>query len=57
MKPEDITYIFDFAQVDSIIVDHEYVSLLDDYKKTHPNTPLIVDNVGVAATANAWTEL
>ncbi|KAI0014014.1 acetyl-CoA synthetase-like protein [Xylariaceae sp. FL0662B] len=42
-KAEDITYIFDFAEVDSIIVDQEYLSLLDDFKKSHPNVPLIVD--------------
>ncbi len=45
MKPEDITYILDFAEVDSIIIDHEYVSLLDDYRKSHPDVPLIIDNV------------
>ena len=45
MKKEEITYIFDFAEVDCIIVDHEFVSLLDDYKTTHPKVPLIIDNV------------
>ena len=48
LKQEDITYIFDFAEVDSIIVDHEFVSLLDGYKKTHPQVPLIIDNVSEA---------
>lgn len=48
LKPEDISYIFDFAEVDSIIVDHECVSLLDDYRRTHPNVPLIIDNVSTA---------
>ncbi|KAI2626537.1 acetyl-CoA synthetase-like protein [Hypoxylon sp. NC1633] len=43
LKADDITYILDFAEVDSIIVDHEYVPLLDDFKKTHPHVPLIVD--------------
>ncbi|XDG01457.1 hypothetical protein ABKA04_001072 [Annulohypoxylon sp. FPYF3050] len=43
LKPEDITYIFDFADVDSIIVDNEYLSLLDDFRKSHPNVPFIVD--------------
>ncbi|KAI1384530.1 acetyl-CoA synthetase-like protein [Hypoxylon trugodes] len=43
LKPEDITYIFDFAEVDSIIVDDEYVSLLDEFKKGHPHVPFIVD--------------
>jgi hypothetical protein len=31
--------------VDSIIVDREYLSLLDDFKKSHPNVRLIVDLV------------
>lgn len=44
LKAGDITYIFDFAEVDSIIVDQEYVSLLDDFKQSHPNVPFIVDS-------------
>lgn len=43
LKPDDITYIFDFAEVDSIIVDAEFVHLLDDFKKSHPNVRLIID--------------
>ncbi|KAI0106110.1 AMP-binding enzyme [Hypoxylon sp. NC0597] len=43
LKPDDITYIFDFAEVDSIIVDNEYLSLLDDFKKSHPHVNFIVD--------------
>ena len=43
LKPEDISYIFDFAEVDSIIADAEYVHLLDTYKRDHPNVPVIVD--------------
>ncbi|KAI1654285.1 acetyl-CoA synthetase-like protein [Daldinia decipiens] len=43
LKPDDITYIFDFAQVDSIIVDNEYLSLLDGFKESHPDVPFIVD--------------
>jgi hypothetical protein len=45
LKPDDITYIFDFAEVDSIVVDNEYVSLLDDFKKTHPKVKFIIDTV------------
>jgi hypothetical protein len=45
LKPDDITYIFDFAEVDSIIVDKEYESLLDDFKKSHPSIPFIIDLV------------
>ncbi|KAI1376810.1 acetyl-CoA synthetase-like protein [Hypoxylon crocopeplum] len=43
LKADDVTYIFDFAEVDSIIVDHEYLPLLDDFKKSHPHVPFIVD--------------
>jgi len=45
LKPEDISYIFDFSDVDSIIVDVEYESLLDLFRKEHPNIPVIIDIV------------
>lgn len=45
LKPDDISYILDFAEVDSIIVDAEYEGLLDAYRQTHPNIPIIVDLV------------
>ena len=47
LKPGDVTYIFDFAEADTIIVDQEYVPLLDDFKKSHPNVRLIVDLVSI----------
>ncbi|KAI1327831.1 AMP-binding domain-containing protein [Xylariaceae sp. FL0255] len=43
LKPDDVEYIFDFADVDSIIVDNEYLSLLDGFRKSHPNVRIIVD--------------
>ncbi|KAK3333900.1 hypothetical protein B0T19DRAFT_140462 [Cercophora scortea] len=43
LKPEDISYIFDYAEVDSIIVDAEYVGLLDSFRKDHPAVAIIVD--------------
>lgn len=43
LKPEDISYIFNHSEVEIIIVDAEYVPLLDRYKKDHPNVPFIVD--------------
>jgi len=43
LKKDDITYIFDFAKVDSIIVDAEYLSLIDDFRKSHPDVKIIVD--------------
>jgi acyl-CoA synthetase (AMP-forming)/AMP-acid ligase II len=45
LKPDDIAYIFDFAEVDCIIVDNEFVGLLDVFKENHKNVPLIVDMV------------
>lgn len=45
LKEEDVAYILDFAEVDCIIVDHEFVGLLDEYKRTHPDVPLLVDSV------------
>ncbi|KAI9684213.1 MAG: Acyl-CoA synthetase member 3, mitochondrial [Trizodia sp. TS-e1964] len=43
LKTDDIAYIFDHAEVDSIIVDAEFLPLLDAYKSIHPAVPLIVD--------------
>ncbi|CAZ79460.1 unnamed protein product [Tuber melanosporum] len=40
LKRDDIHYIFDHAEVDSIIVDREYVHLLNGFK---PEIPKIVD--------------
>ncbi|KAI0127923.1 AMP-binding enzyme [Xylariales sp. AK1849] len=44
LKSDDITYIFNFAEVDSIIVDQEFVSLLDDFKTAYPKVPFIIDS-------------
>lgn len=43
LKPDDIAYIFDHSDAEAIIVDAEYVHLLDDFKKNHPKIPLIID--------------
>jgi acyl-CoA synthetase (AMP-forming)/AMP-acid ligase II len=43
LKTEDISYIFTFSGVDSIIVDQEYLHLLDDFRKQKPDVPFIVD--------------
>ncbi|EHA54010.1 AMP-binding domain-containing protein [Pyricularia oryzae 70-15] len=43
LKQEDIAYIFEFANVDAIIVDAEFVGLLELYQKDHVNVPLIID--------------
>ncbi|KAI0395356.1 AMP-binding domain-containing protein [Xylariaceae sp. FL0594] len=43
LKPDDVTYIMDFVEVDSIIVDKEFISLLDDFRTSHPQVRIIVD--------------
>lgn len=43
MKPEDIHYIFTHADVDAVVVDATFVSLLDSYQRSNPGVPLIVD--------------
>ena len=43
LKHEDITYIFEHADAEAIIVDAEFLPLLDGYRKKHPGIPLIVD--------------
>lgn len=50
LKQEDIAYIFDFAEVDAIVVDAEFVNLLDLYRKDHRDIPLIIDNVSPTST-------
>lgn len=43
LKTEDITYIFDHADADAILVDAEYVHLLDQFRREHPKVAIIVD--------------
>lgn len=43
LKPEDIGYIFEHSEAEIIIVDQEFVSLLDSFRQDHPNIPLLVD--------------
>jgi acyl-CoA synthetase (AMP-forming)/AMP-acid ligase II len=43
LKTDDITYIFTHADVDMIIADFEFVSLLDGFRAENPNVPILVD--------------
>ncbi|KAI9753118.1 MAG: hypothetical protein M4579_005332 [Chaenotheca gracillima] len=43
LKADDIAYIFDHAEAEIIIVDAEFVPILESYRRKHPNVPLIVD--------------
>ena len=44
LKSDDIAYIFTHADVEIIVVDAEFVPLLEGYRKACPNVPLIVDD-------------
>lgn len=50
LKPDDIAYIFEFAEVDSIIVDKEFEDLLSVYQSRHSKVPVIVDYVGLPSS-------
>ncbi|KAK2738188.1 hypothetical protein FQN57_007163 [Myotisia sp. PD_48] len=43
LKPDDIAYIFNHAEVDAIIVDEEFLPLIEEYQKQYGPTPIIVD--------------
>ncbi|KAK0650980.1 putative acyl-activating enzyme 1 [Lasiodiplodia hormozganensis] len=43
LKPEDISYIFQHSDAEIIIVDAEFVSLLDGYRSSRPSVPILVD--------------
>ncbi|KAB8296948.1 hypothetical protein EYC80_002356 [Monilinia laxa] len=43
LKEEDIIYIFEFAGVDAIIVDREFVGLLEGFRKRNGRVRIIVD--------------
>lgn len=43
LKEDDIAYIFDHAEADVIIVDQEFLPLLEAFRKTHPEVPFIID--------------
>ncbi|KAL5040973.1 hypothetical protein BDW71DRAFT_201742 [Aspergillus fruticulosus] len=43
LKADDIKYIFEHSEVDIIIVDVQYVSLLDSFRNAHCDIPMLVD--------------
>lgn len=43
LKHEDLTYIFTHSDAEAIIVDAEFLPLLDDFRKANPEIPFIVD--------------
>ncbi|KAL4809539.1 hypothetical protein BDV18DRAFT_167499 [Aspergillus unguis] len=44
LKADDIQYILEHSEVDLVIVDAEYASLLAAFSRSHPNVPILVDN-------------
>ncbi|KAG5927332.1 hypothetical protein E4U42_002355 [Claviceps africana] len=44
LKDEDVAYIFEFAEVDCIIVDKEFKDLLGKFVAKNSSVPLIIDN-------------
>lgn len=44
LKADDIAYIFGHADVDSILVDAEFVHLLDEFRQKQPGVRIIVDD-------------
>lgn len=48
LKEDDINYIFEFAEVDLIVADQEFVGLLDTFKKTKPGVKIVVDTVSLS---------
>lgn len=43
LRPEDVSYILGFADVDSVVVDREFEGLLDVFRAEHPKVVVIVD--------------
>lgn len=43
LKHDDISYIFQHADVDMIIADAEFVGLLDEFKKSRPDVTILID--------------
>lgn len=43
LKEDDISYIFDHAEVDAIIVDFEFEHLLQGFRQSHPKVGIILD--------------
>ena len=43
LKKEDIAYIFAHSDVETIIVDAEFLPLLDVFRQANPNIPVIID--------------
>lgn len=52
LKPDDITYILGHAEVDCVLVDEEFIGLLDDFRSKYPRVSLLVDSVSETQRRN-----
>lgn len=43
LKPDDIEYIFTHSDVEAIVVDQEFLPLLESFRRSNPNVSIIVD--------------
>ena len=43
LSVEDVDYILGFAEVDCVIVDHEFEPLLESFRKSHPGVHVLLD--------------
>lgn len=43
MKPDDIAYVLSHSEVEAVVVDLEFVPLLNRYRQANPEIPFIVD--------------
>lgn len=51
LKEGDITYILEYAGVDSIIVDAEFLPLLSSFRERNPNIPFIIDTDSTSSSS------
>lgn len=45
LKEDDVTYMLDLAEVDLVLVDWEFVGLLDGFRRARPGVRIVVDTV------------
>lgn len=55
LKEDDISYIFNFSEVDIILADWEFVHLLQTFKTAKPGVKIVIDTV--SERASRWEGL
>lgn len=54
LKEDDISYIFEFGEVDVILVDAEFEELLGGFRKAKPGVKIVVDTVSLTTISMAF---